>query len=365
MLDGVDIMVAGGGDELLANPDDLLIPGDVAILPYPVIATDSNGTEVPIVTTSGGYQYVGRLIVDFDQQGNIIAFDDTSGPVRVTTGAFDDAVEADRQVTKRVVEPVQDYVAALATTVVAQTQVPLNSARGAVATTGTPPVPIIPIQVTAPGERVSNTNLGNIAADSMLWQAQQLAPAFGVDAPVIAFQNGGGIRTPDTLLFPGATPAAPANVTRLDINNQFPFPNFVSVVEDVPVTQLKVLLENAVSNVERVDGRFAHVAGMTFEWNSTGTPNVDRVRKITVGGVVVYDAALPDGFPDPAATFDVGTIDFLARGGDGYDFGGLPFTTLGVTYEQSMLNYLAGPLAELITEAQYPNSVGTRVIQTG
>ena len=365
MLDGVDIMVAGGGDELLANPDDLLIPGDVAILPYPVIATDSNGTEVPIVTTSGGYQYVGRLIVDFDQQGNIIAFDDTSGPVRVTTGAFDDAVEADRLVTKKVVEPVQDYVAALATTVVAQTQVPLNSARGAVATTGSPPVPIIPIQVTAPGERVSNTNLGNIAADSMLWQAQQLAPAFGVDAPVIAFQNGGGIRTPDTLLFPGATPAAPADVTRLDINNQFPFPNFVSVVEDVPVTQLKVLLENAVSNVERVDGRFAHVAGMTFEWNSTGTPNVDRVRKITVGGVVVYDAALSDGFPDPDATFDVGTIDFLARGGDGYNFGGLPFTTLGVTYEQSMLNYLAGPLAELITEAQYPNSVGTRVIQTG
>jgi 2',3'-cyclic-nucleotide 2'-phosphodiesterase (5'-nucleotidase family) len=365
LLDGVDIMVAGGGDELLANPDDVLIPGDVPILPYPVIATDSDGTEVPIVTTSGGYQYVGRLIVDFDRRGNIIGFDDTSGPVRVTTGAFDDAVEPDRRVTRRVVEPVQEFVAALATTVVAQTQVPLNSARGAVLTAGTPPVPVIPIQVTAPGERVSNTNMGNIAADSMLWQAQQLAPTFGVDSPVIAFQNGGGIRTPDTLLFAGATPGAPANVTRLDINNQFPFPNFVSVVEDVPVTQLKVLLENAVSNVERVDGRFAHVAGMTYEWNSTGVPNTDRVRKITVGGVVVYDATLPGGFPDPAATFDVATIDFLARGGDGYNFGGLPFTTLGVTYEQSMLNFLAGPLTGLITDAQYPNAVNTRVIQTG
>jgi 2',3'-cyclic-nucleotide 2'-phosphodiesterase (5'-nucleotidase family) len=365
LLDGVDIMVAGGGDELLANPDDVLIPGDVPILPYPVIATDSNGTEVPIVTTSGGYQYVGRLIVDFDRDGNIIGFDDTSGPVRVTTGAFDDAVVPDRQVTRKVVEPVQAYTAALATTVVAQTQVPLNSARGAVATIGDPPVPVIPIQVTAPGERVSNTNLGNIAADSMLWQAEQLAPAFGVDTPVIAFQNGGGIRTPDALLFAGATPAAPANVTRLDINNQFPFPNFVSVVEDVPVTQLKVLLENAVSNVERVDGRFAHVAGMTYEWNSTGTPNTDRVRKITVGTTVVYDAAL-GGYQVPeTTTFNVATIDFLARGGDGYNFGGLPFTTLGVTYEQAMLNYLAGPLSGVITEAQYPNAVGTRVIQTG
>ena len=95
------------------------------------------------------------------------------------------------------------------------------------------------------------------------------------------------------------------------------------------------------------------------------SPNVDRVRKITVGGVVVYDATLPGGFPDPAATFDVATIDFLARGGDDYNFGGLPFTTLGVTYEQSMLNYLSGPLAGLITDAQYPNAVNTRVIQTG
>lgn len=367
LLDDVDIMVAGGGDELLANPDDLLVPGDEGVVfgPYPIIATDVDGTEVPVVTTSGAYRYVGRLIADFDRHGNLIGFSDESGPVRVTTGAFDDAVTADRRVTRRVVEPVQEYVAALATTVVAQTEVPLNSARGVVATQGTPPVPVIPIQVTAPGERVSNTNLGNLAADSMLWQATELAAAFGVGPPDIAFQNGGGIRLPDSLIFPEATPGAPQNVTRLDINNQFPFPNFVSMVENVPVTQLKAILENAVSRVEFIDGRFAHVAGMTYEWNSTGTPNVDRVRKITIGTTVVYDATIPGGYPDPAATFNVATIDFLARGGDGYNFGGLPFTTLGVTYEQAMLNYLAGPLGGVITDAQYPNIVNTRVIQTG
>ncbi len=365
LLDDIDIMVAGGGDELLANDDDVLIPGDEAQLPYPVIATDVNGTEVPIVTTSGGYQYVGRLVVDFDKRGNIIAIDDGSGPRRVTTGAFDDAVRADRKVTKRVVEPVQTFIDALATTVVASTDVPLNSARGTVATTGAPPVPVIPIQVTAPGERVSNTNLGNIAADSMLWQASELAAGFGVGAPDIAFQNGGGIRTPDTLLFPTATAASPANVTRLDINNQFPFPNFVSMVENVPLSQLKVILENAVSNVEHVDGRFAHVAGMTYEWDSTGTPNVDRVRKITIGSTVVFDVSA-GGYQVPeTTTYNVATIDFLARGGDGYDFGGLPFTTLGVTYEQAMLNYLAGPLGGVISGAQYPNAVDTRVIQTG
>jgi len=367
MLDDVDIMVAGGGDELLANEGDLLVPGDLEAVfgPYPIIATDVDGTEVPVVTTNGSYRYVGRLVVGFDKQGNVIEISDDSGPVRVTTGDFDDAVKADRRITRRVVEPIQDYVETLATTVVAETQVPLNSARGTVQTVGDPPTPMIPIVVTNPGERVSNTNLGNLAADSMLWQAAEVAADFGVGAPDVAFQNGGGIRLPDSVLFTEATPGSPANVTRLDINNLFPFPNFVSIVENVPVTQLKAILENAVSRVEFVDGRFAHVAGMTFEWDSTGTPNVDRVRKITVGSTVVYDAAL-SGYQVPEdTTFNVATIDFLARGGDGYDFGGLPFTTLGVTYEQSMLNFLAGPLGGQITEAEYPNVVNTRVFQTG
>jgi 5'-nucleotidase len=305
------------------------------------------------------------LVVDFDDDGNVTGVDDGSGPVRVTTGDFDDAVRADRRITRKVVAPVQTYVDALATTVVAQTEVPLNSARGTVLVEGDPPAPVIPIQVTNPGERVSNTNLGNIAADSMLWQATELAGDFGVGAPDIAFQNGGGIRLPDSLLFTGATPGSPVDVTRLDINNLFPFPNFVSVVENVPVTQLKAILENAVSRVEFVDGRFAHVAGMTYEWDSTGTSNVDRVRKITVGSTVVYDAGL-GGYQVPeTTTYNVATIDFLARGGDAYDFGGLPFTTLGVSYEQAMLNYLAGPLGGLITDAEYPNIVNTRVIQAG
>jgi 2',3'-cyclic-nucleotide 2'-phosphodiesterase (5'-nucleotidase family) len=39
-LRGVDVAIAGGGDELLANSDDLLVPGDEAIVfgPYPLIA---------------------------------------------------------------------------------------------------------------------------------------------------------------------------------------------------------------------------------------------------------------------------------------------------------------------------------------
>jgi 2',3'-cyclic-nucleotide 2'-phosphodiesterase (5'-nucleotidase family) len=361
-LDGVDIMVAGGGDELLANPDDLLVPGDEGSIfgPYPLTVTDVNGTEVPVVTTTGGYRYVGRLVAAFDRQGNVIDIHDSSGPVRVTSGSLPDAVSPDPGIQSAVVEPVQEFVDALATTVVANTEVPLNSRRGVVQTDPPPP----PIVVTVPGERVSETNLGNLAADAQLWQASQLAPAFGVAVPDIAFQNGGGIRSPDDLLFPDATPANPLEVTRLDINNQFPFPNFVSIVPDVPLRQVKAILENAVSRVEFVDGRFAQVAGFTYHWDSTGTPNVDRVTRIAIGGTLVFDSSGWLVNPD-TTTVNVATIDFLARGGDEYDFGDAEFVTLGVTYEQAVLNYLDEVLGGSITEAQYPNITGTRVIQEG
>ena len=185
--------------------------------------------------------------------------------------------------------------------------------------------------------------------------------------PQIAIQNAGGIRQSDTLLLPGATPATPANLTRLDVNNQLPFANFVAVVGDVPLSVVKANLENGVSRMPVADGRFPHVAGMTFEWNSSGAPNMNRVKKITIGGTLVYDETA-GGYIAPATaatTYDVATIDFLARGQDGYSYPGLPFVIVGATYEQGFLNYLAGPLGRAITQAAYPNIINYRAIMTG
>ena len=61
MLTDVDIAIAGGGDELLANEGDLLVPGDEVAGEYPLITQDMMGNDVPVVTTAGNYKYVGRL----------------------------------------------------------------------------------------------------------------------------------------------------------------------------------------------------------------------------------------------------------------------------------------------------------------
>jgi 5'-nucleotidase len=67
------------------------------------------------------------------------------------------------------------------------------------------------------------------------------------------------------------------------------------------------------------------------------------------GTVIVSGGAV---LPGPDLT--VATISFLAAGGDQYPFGGLPFTNLGLTYQQSLEEYLEGPLGGVVTAADYP-----------
>jgi len=61
----------------------------------------------------------------------------------------------------------------------------------------------------------------------------------------------------------------------------------------------------------------------------------------------------------PALT--VATIDFLARGGDRYPFSGAPFTTLGVTYQQALYNFLTVGLGGVITSTDYPEGGEGRI----
>jgi 5'-nucleotidase len=343
-LNGIDVMVAGGGDEVLANPGDLLVPGDEAIIfgPYPLYATDMDGTQVPVVTTAGNYGYVGRLMVGFDKAGDVVMVDDSvSGPVRVAGGDNPDAVEPDPVVQAQVVDPVIAALADLAANVIGTTEVNLDGIRNNV--------------------RTIETNEGNLVADSLLWQATELAGAFGAPPPDVALQNGGGIRN-DSVIPPG-------NITELDTFSILPFPNFVSIVENIPRDQFKEILENAVSRVEFVDGRFAQIAGFSFVWDPTGTPQIlDADGNVTQVGTRVQEAVLNDGtvivsggVVVPGADLTVATIDFLARSGDQYPFRGAPFTTLGVTYQQALRNYIEIALSGVVTAADYPEGGEGRI----
>ena len=206
--------------KLLANDGDLLVPGDdTPFGPYPLIATGADGATIPVVTTPGDYKYVGRLVVEFDKTGKVIAIDEGSGLVRVAGGANPDAVEADPEVQAQVVDPVQAFVEGLATNVIGTSEVALEGRRD-------------------PGIRTQETNEGNLMADSLLWQANQVAASFGVDEAQVALQNGGGIRNNNLI------PAGP--ITELTTFDIAPFSNFVTIVPDIPREQFKEIMENAV-----------------------------------------------------------------------------------------------------------------------
>lgn len=76
LLDGVDIVTAGGSNSLLADPEDQergLFPGaDEPYNTYPIITQDTLGNDVVVVNTDSGWRYVAELAVEFDEQGRVI-----------------------------------------------------------------------------------------------------------------------------------------------------------------------------------------------------------------------------------------------------------------------------------------------------
>ncbi|MEI7982121.1 MAG: hypothetical protein WCI71_10745, partial [Bacteroidota bacterium] len=71
-LHGVDIIIAGGSHTLMADSTDRLRVGDVAAETYPYLTAGSDGKPVAIVNTDANYRYVGRLVVEFTPDGEIV-----------------------------------------------------------------------------------------------------------------------------------------------------------------------------------------------------------------------------------------------------------------------------------------------------
>ena len=93
-----------------------------------------------------------------------------------------------------------------------------------------------------------------------------------------------------------------------------------------------------------------------------GTVNVPgtRVQRVVLvdGTIIVEGGAVMLG---PALT--VATVDFLARGGDEYPYRDAPFTFLGVSYQQALVDYIQDPagLNGTVTASGYPTGGEGRI----
>jgi len=360
-LRNVDAVIGGGGSEVIANASSLLVPGDTRFtgLPdansqtnYPRQFRDADNRLVPLVTTAGDYKYIGRLVLGFDAAGNLVAIDASSGPLRVAPTSQADGVAADPTALAQVQQPVANYVAQLASTIIGFSQVPLEGRNSGLT-----------------GIRQFEQNLGNVLADSMLWAASLQAPSFNAPQPDIAIQNGGGIR--NNSLIPAG------NITALNTFEIAAFTNFVSIVRDVTPAELKVILETAFANANTTQstGRFSQIAGFRVSYSLAGTRQTQNAttNAIITPGTRVRDVVLDDGTviirngaPVPSArSVNIATIDFLARGGDQYPYNvlGKSFTNLGILYQNSLQSYIQVQLGGLITGADYPAGGQGRIVR--
>ena len=135
--------------------------------------------------------------------------------------------------------------------------------------------------------RGGESNLGNLATDAML-------DTTGAD---VALTNGGGIRAS----------IEPGEITMGDVLEVFPFGNYI-VVKEVKGSDIKQALEHGAKSYPEPAGGFPHVAGMTYDID-TSKEEGNRIIDIMINGEPI----------DLEKTYSLATNDFMAVGGDGYE----------------------------------------------
>jgi alkaline phosphatase len=341
LLDGVDIIIAGGSNTLQADAQDRLRDGDEAAEGYPFLTQDANGNDVAIVSTDGEYSYLGRLVVEFDENGNLMTetideavsgtfATDTQGVLDVTGAdtleeAIDGSLKAD--IVEDLTSAVQTIVDAADAIAFGNHDVFLDGRRETV--------------------RTEESNLGNLTADANLDAAR------AADAGVmVSFKNGGGIRAEIGSATNEGTNEGDGVLSQLDLQNSLRFDNGL-VTASVTKEGFLMLLEHGVAETDtaagNTPGRFFQIGGfrVSFDEGSTaqelvtdgngdfvvdpetGMPQVatagNRIETValidpeTGADIVIFrDGAFTAEAPDDIRLV---TLDFLLlNNGDGYPF---------------------------------------------
>lgn len=333
-LVGVDVVVAGGGDDLLKNDGDTCMPEEEAAASYPLVLEDLEGLEVPVVTVPGGYRCIGRLEVTFDSDGNVSAWAGSSIGVDLDGPAEDFAAD-------NVEAPLAEALAAINSNVVGSSDVELDGRK--------------------PSVRTGPTNVGELLADALL-AAGGRGAEYGGPVASVAIQNGGGIRN-DAVIAPG-------DITEGDTFDIAPFSNFV-VTTEVSRERFKELLEVAVRGLPEAEGYYPQIAGFSLVVDpSAPAREIDDAGDCSLSGnegARVHSVVLDDGTPiiEDGAVIEgpgiaLATIDFLANGGDCYPLADNDYTKVGLSYQQALASFISQDLAGSVEGARYP-TLGSRV----
>jgi len=256
---GIDLIVGGHSHTLLSDTDEK------AAGPYPTMVSAGN-SQVPVVQAHQYGKYLGDLKVTWDDDGKVIAAD--GEPLLLDASVAPDEV----------------FVAE-----VAELGVPLEELKAEVIGTAT-----ALIEGDRNVCRVMECAMGNLVADAQLDRVADQ----GIS---ISIANSGGLRASIDA----------GEITMGEALTVLPFSNTLSTFE-LKGADIVASLENGLSQIEEVAGRFPQVAGLKFSFDKS-RPAGERL----VGDVLVQEgeAWVPI---DPDKTYGVVTNNFVRNGGDGY-----------------------------------------------
>lgn len=295
-VEGIDIIVGGHSHTKL----------DQAVV-------DRSDSEPKLIVQTGEKgQFLGQLEVVFDDEGVLQEWNSSLISVDEKDSNEQYVIQPDPEALQILNTKYKPGVEELKQTEVGTTEVKLNGVRADV--------------------RTKETNLGNLIADGMLDAAQ----AAGTNA-VIALQNGGGIRES----------IEAGKITMGDVMTVLPFNNDLVTIT-LTGAEIKEAMENGVSKTPAQDGRFPHIAGMKFYYDST-KPVGSRVLRIEVKGKNGYEPI------DMNKSYEVATNAFTAKGGDFY-------ASLEKAYLEGRVNLLYKPDYEVFSN--YVKKVGTITAKT-
>ncbi|WP_339824090.1 5'-nucleotidase C-terminal domain-containing protein [Paenibacillus sp. FSL R7-0163] len=272
--------------------------------------SDPNAPKLIVQTGEKGL-FLGQLEVKFNQDGVLSDWKDQLISIDAKNGT-NYVIAEDPEAKKILDTEYKPGIQELTNEVVGNSEVVLNGVRDNV--------------------RTKETNLGNLIADGMLYAAQKA----GTNA-VIALQNGGGIRE--------SINEGP--ITQGEVLGVLPFNNDLVTIT-LTGQEIKDAMENGVSKTPAADGRFPHVAGLKFYYDSTKPVN-ERVLRIEVKNGDKYVPL------DLNASYEVATNAFTAKGGDFY-------TSLEKAYKEGRVNLLYLPDFDVFTK--YLQKVGTVTANT-
>lgn len=323
LVSGIDVMVAGGGHERLGDATDKAVGfnGHSAdfVDTFPLVTAGKDGKATLIITTDTEYTYLGRLVVDFNANGEIIIpnLDPKINGAYASNQATLQAAYGSTETAKQIV----------ASSAIGSKVEAITSAINNVITTKDGNI-FGYTKVYLEGDRAfgraQEVNLGDLSADANLFKAQA---AIAPGTILASLKNGGGLRASvgsvgenGEKLPPAASGVKPQGaISQLDVENALRFDNKLVVFDTTPQGLLNIL--NYAAGLAPGNGGYAQIGGVRFSYDPTKAVgqrvqdvavfdlNDKLVARVADNGVLLADAP---------AKISVVTLNFTANGGDGY-----------------------------------------------